>query len=418
MWPDADLTGLPRAVQFRDFGSRAPRANSRACRSTRHCSSCTPPHDRRPEVHRARRRRHAAAAAQGAPAALRPAARRQAVLLHDLRMDDVELVASGLATAAPSCCTRARHSRPTATCCGAWPSASASRTRDQPEVPLGAAEGRRCPAASSTRRAAHAHVTGSRWRRAVRLRVRRNQADLHLASIRAHRHHSCFCLGNPWLPVPRARSSRPARMATQVYDDEVARCSSSRASSCARALPVMPIASGTTRRIEVPGRVLRALPGRVVPRRLCRANCARRVRHPRPLGRGAQPGRRAHWHAEIYRQVEKLEEILETSRSGRTGTTTCAWCCSCACGPESRSTPRSRSASATRSAPTPRRGMCRRASCGAGYPAHHQRKIVELAVRNVITGDQCATPTRSPTRRHSTTSATGRARELRLHCAP
>ncbi len=48
-------------------------------------------HHRRAEVHRARRRRHAAPAPEGTPAARRPEARRAPVLLHDLRLDDVEL---------------------------------------------------------------------------------------------------------------------------------------------------------------------------------------------------------------------------------------------------------------------------------------------------------------------------------------
>ena len=52
-------------------------------------------HDRRAEVHRARRRRHAAAAPEGASAALRHQARRSPLLLHDLRLDDVELAGVG-----------------------------------------------------------------------------------------------------------------------------------------------------------------------------------------------------------------------------------------------------------------------------------------------------------------------------------
>ena len=68
-------------------------------------------HDRRAEVHRARRRRHAAAAPEGAPAARRPQARRPAVLLHDLRLDDVELARLGARARARRCCsTTARRS--------------------------------------------------------------------------------------------------------------------------------------------------------------------------------------------------------------------------------------------------------------------------------------------------------------------
>ena len=52
-------------------------------------------HDRRAQVHRPRRRRHADPAPEGAPAALRHPAGRPRVLLHDLRLDDVELAGDG-----------------------------------------------------------------------------------------------------------------------------------------------------------------------------------------------------------------------------------------------------------------------------------------------------------------------------------
>ena len=52
-------------------------------------------HDRRAEVHRARRRRHADPAPEGASAPLRHSRRRSRVLLHDLRLDDVELARDG-----------------------------------------------------------------------------------------------------------------------------------------------------------------------------------------------------------------------------------------------------------------------------------------------------------------------------------
>ena len=52
-------------------------------------------HHRRAEVHRARRRRHAHPASQGAPAPLRHPRRRSRLLLHDVRLDDVELAGLG-----------------------------------------------------------------------------------------------------------------------------------------------------------------------------------------------------------------------------------------------------------------------------------------------------------------------------------
>ena len=52
-------------------------------------------HDRRPEMHRPLRRRHAAPAPQGTPAACRHPRRRPRLLLHHLRLDDVELAGLG-----------------------------------------------------------------------------------------------------------------------------------------------------------------------------------------------------------------------------------------------------------------------------------------------------------------------------------
>ena len=52
-------------------------------------------HDRRAEMHRARRGRDAPATSQGAAAAMRSARRRSAVLFYHLRLDDVELARVG-----------------------------------------------------------------------------------------------------------------------------------------------------------------------------------------------------------------------------------------------------------------------------------------------------------------------------------
>ena len=70
-------------------------------------------HDRRAQVHRARRGRHPAPAPEGTPAPRRPQARRSPVLLHDLRLDDVELarVGAGLARDAPALRRLAVHRR-------------------------------------------------------------------------------------------------------------------------------------------------------------------------------------------------------------------------------------------------------------------------------------------------------------------
>ena len=68
-------------------------------------------HHGRAQVHRARRGRRAAHAPEGAPAALRREAGRPRVLLHDLRLDDVELAGVARSPPGPRCCsTTARPS--------------------------------------------------------------------------------------------------------------------------------------------------------------------------------------------------------------------------------------------------------------------------------------------------------------------
>ena len=106
-----------RAAGWRDRVGRC----ARALRGRR-CSSFDPAAVRSPalhhvlvgddgpaEVHGARCRRHARAAPEGARAARRPARARPDLLLHDLRVDDVELARlEPGASARRSCCTMAR----------------------------------------------------------------------------------------------------------------------------------------------------------------------------------------------------------------------------------------------------------------------------------------------------------------------
>ena len=87
---------LPRAVALEDYLKPfAPRpiAYERLAVRSSGLHSLFLRHDRRTQMHRARRRRHASAAPQGASAPVRPARRRAAVLLHHARLDDVELEA-------------------------------------------------------------------------------------------------------------------------------------------------------------------------------------------------------------------------------------------------------------------------------------------------------------------------------------
>ena len=70
-------------------------------------------HHGRPQVHRPPRRRRPADAREGAPAPLRRAARRPRLLLHDVRLDDVELADVGAGVEGRrSCSTTATRSFP------------------------------------------------------------------------------------------------------------------------------------------------------------------------------------------------------------------------------------------------------------------------------------------------------------------
>ena len=87
-----NLDGLPHALSWRDF--RGGEAELNVCvravcpSALRHVFLR---YDRCAEMHRARSRRHSAAAPEGARPALRRGNRRPPVLLHHLRLDDVEL---------------------------------------------------------------------------------------------------------------------------------------------------------------------------------------------------------------------------------------------------------------------------------------------------------------------------------------
>jgi hypothetical protein len=90
--PTPDLDGLPLPALFGDFGRDDRELSLRlaALRPSR-LHPVFLGDDGQAQVHRPRRRRHAVAAPQGAGLAHRPPARRSPVLLHHLRLDDVEL---------------------------------------------------------------------------------------------------------------------------------------------------------------------------------------------------------------------------------------------------------------------------------------------------------------------------------------
>ena len=69
---------------------------------------------------------------------------------------------------------------------------------------------------------------------------------------------------------------------------------------------------GRRRRIALPRRLLRALPGRVAPRRLGHAHRARQLRDHRSLRRHAQSRRARVGTAEIYRVAEAVEGVVDS----------------------------------------------------------------------------------------------------------
>ena len=240
-------------------------------------------HHRRPEVHRARRRRHAGAARQGAGAAQRREARGAAPLLHDLRLDDVELAGerAGLRgdhralrrLSVPSRRQRAvrlrgggghrdlRHLRQV-------------HRRSQESGPRPGTDPRSLEAEGNP---LHRLATGSRE---LRLRLRVHQARrLPLLHQRRHRHHLLLRGRQPHRagpsrrdPVPgaRARRARIRRRRAQRRRREGRARVHPRLSFDARRL------LERSRRAQVPRRLLRPVRQCLVSRRLRRDHRARR----------------------------------------------------------------------------------------------------------------------------------------------
>ena len=139
---------------------------------------------------------------------------------------------------------------------------------------------------------------------------------------------------------------------------------------------------------EVPRGLLRAVPRRLAPRRLRRADRARRRDHLRPLRRRAESRRRAHRHGrDLPAGRAARRGRREPGRSASSGTATSASCCSCGCATAWRSRPTSKSGSAGASARTPRpRHVPARIVQVTDIPRTKSGKIVELAVRDVVHG--------------------------------
>src|SRR5690606_30429358 len=260
-------------------------------------------HDRGAQVHRARRRRNASAASEGTPAPLRHQTGRRRLLLHDVRLDDVALARVGARGGrdAPSLRRLAASSRAERVV-AARGTRIGRGVRHEREVPAGARE-KRCGsrARNAPRRAARRALDGLAAA-AVELRLRvscnqeRRAARVDLGRDRYHlllRSRQSDMAGLPRrAAVSRSRDGRQGVRRNRPRGP--------RAEGRARMRDALPLdaarfleRSGSG---QVPRRVLRALPRRLVSWRLRGAHAPRRHDHLRTLGRGAEPRRRADRH--------------------------------------------------------------------------------------------------------------------------
>ncbi|RPI16346.1 MAG: acetoacetate--CoA ligase [Lysobacterales bacterium] len=147
------------------------------------------------------------------------------------------------------------------------------------------------------------------------------KSDVHLASISGGTDIiSCFCLGNPWLPVYRGEIQSPGLgMRTEVYDDAGRPVRGERGELvCSAAFPSMPLGFWG----DADGSKYRAAYFERYPGVWCHGDYAVETEHGGfvILGRSdavLNPGGVRIGTAEIYRQVEKLEEILESLAVGQ-----------------------------------------------------------------------------------------------------
>ena len=276
-------SALPNAHAVRRAARAARRASLRARRIRRAAlHSLFVRHDGRAEVHRARRRRHAAPASQGARAAHGHPRRRRRVLLHDLRLDDVELARLGARVARDArCSTTARRCIPIPAFSGVSPSASASAIFGTSAKYLSALEKSGFAAARAARVAGAAlHPLDGLAARAGELRLRLPQRQgRRAARVDRRRHRSDLVLRARQSIA--ARSSRRAAMPRARHegrDLHAGRPLRARAERRARLHGAVPVDADRLlerrRRPQVPRRVLRALPERVASRRLRRADGA------------------------------------------------------------------------------------------------------------------------------------------------
>ncbi len=260
-------------------------------------------HHRAAQGDRPRARRDPPRVAEAAEPPRRPPGRRSAVLVHDDRLDDVELrrrrpLERGVDRALRR---QSRVSRP------GCPLAPCGGSRDHDVRSLGELhrslhEGRRRPAC----RAGSLPAAGGRidglppLARRLRLGLRAPGArPVALLDLRRHRPLHRVRRRRPHAAgLPRrAPGTRARRQGRGVERGREARRRRGRGASDHRAdaLDAAP-PLGRPRRLALPGELLRDVPRNLAPRRLDRAHRARDGDHQRPLRRDDQPRRRANGH--------------------------------------------------------------------------------------------------------------------------
>ena len=217
------------------------------------------------------------------------------------------------------------------------------------------------------------------------------KADLHLASISGGTDIiSCFCLGNPWLPVYRGEIQSPGLgMATAVCDDEGRAVREQQGELvCTVPFPAMPIGFWN----DPDGTRYHAAYFERFANVWCHGDYAVQSAHDGfvILGRSdavLNPGGVRIGTAEIYRQVEKLGEILESLAVGQDwdNDVRVVLFVRLRPGVELDAALERRIRDTIRASTTPRHVPARIVAV-PDIPRTISGKIVELAVRNVIHG--------------------------------
>jgi acetoacetyl-CoA synthetase len=356
-------------------------------------------HHRRAQVHRARRRRRAAAAPQGTQAARRREAGRPPVLLHHLRLDDVELAG-----------VRPRRRATLLLYDGSPFVGRGSILFDYADAEAMTHFGTSAKFIDAIAkiglkpRETHKLEHGARHdvdrqpagARGLRLRLSRHQGrPAALVDLGRHRHHLLLRARQPrCCRCGAARSSAAASAWRWTCSTTTAgRCAARRANWCARALP-----GDADRLLERRRRQRSTTPPtssasqRLVPRRLREITAHGGLIIYGRSDATLNPGGVRIGTAEIYRQVEKLARggrvlVIGQDWPPQATPTTCAWCCSSSCAKGLRSTtrPDRRIKQVIRDNTTPRHVPAKVLQV-ADIPRTKSGKIVELAVRNVVHG--------------------------------